>query len=185
MVVCSLKMAKIQNVVITATLSKKFDLKKLSEKFKDSKFNPSRFPALRLKFGKVAFLLFNSGKLVCTGSKSVEQGRQVTEELLQNLAHFGYRGIQMEAFIVQNIVASGNLGYKIRLDWLHSAHMKNCLWDQESFPGLRYRFEEFGLSVICFLSGKYFLTGAKKTEDIQTASCIFESIAKRYKCVHQ
>ncbi len=116
----ALKMAKIQNVVITATLSKKFDLKKLSEQFKDSKFNPSRFPALRLKFGKVAFLLFSSGKLVCTGSKSVEQGRQVTEELLQNLAHFSYWGIQMKAFRVQNIVASGNLGCKIRLDWLHS-----------------------------------------------------------------
>ncbi len=178
-------MAKIQNVVISAKLNKKLELKKMAEQWIDSKFNASRFPGLRLKIDKVAFLLFSSGKLICLGSKSTEQARATIEELLHKLASFGYSGYYLTDFSIANIVASGNQGYKIRLDQLHSAHIQNCLWDQESFPGLRYRFEEFHITITCFANGQYYLTGVKRIEDIKSICCIFENIAKQYKCLHQ
>ncbi len=131
-----LAMAEIQNVVISAKLNKKLELRKLAEHWTDSKFNPSRFPGLRLKIDKVAFLLYSSGKLVCLGSKSTEQARTAIEELMHKLARSGFNGYYLEDFSIANIVASGMLGYKIRLDWLHSAHIQNCFWDQESFPGV-------------------------------------------------
>jgi len=65
---------EIVNVVATATIDQKLDLCKIQEKFPETEYHPKQFPGLvfRLKNPKTATLLFRTGKMVCTGSKSEE-----------------------------------------------------------------------------------------------------------------
>lgn len=64
---------KIENVVSTAKLSDHFDLIDIESKLEGAEYNKTKFPGLvyRIKEPKSVFLLFNSGKVVCTGCKSI------------------------------------------------------------------------------------------------------------------
>ncbi|MFZ8923059.1 MAG: TATA box-binding protein, partial [Nitrosopumilaceae archaeon] len=64
----------IVNVVASATIDQKLDLNDITKKFPDVEYHPEQFPGavFRLKSPKTATLLFTSGKMVCTGSKSEE-----------------------------------------------------------------------------------------------------------------
>ena len=62
----------IENVVASADVMQKMDLDDITRKFPDVEYHPDQFPWLvfRLKIPKTATLIFTSGKMVCTGSKS-------------------------------------------------------------------------------------------------------------------
>ncbi len=62
----------IENVVASASIDEKLDLKDITKKFPDVEWNPKLFPGavFRLKSPKTATLLFRTGKMVCTGAKS-------------------------------------------------------------------------------------------------------------------
>ena len=64
---------KIQNIVATASLGKRVPLVKFASSQANSEYNPEQFPGLvlRIKKPKSAVLVFSSGNLVCTGTKSI------------------------------------------------------------------------------------------------------------------
>jgi len=67
---------------------------------------------------KTATLLFSTGKMVCTGSKSEDMARKAVKIVVQQLRKEKVK-IKKDAVVtVQNIVSSINLGGKI--------HRKNC-----------------------------------------------------------
>ena len=63
----------IENVVASTSLGQELDLNKIEESLDGAEYNPQQFPGLvyRLKEPKTATLLFRSGKVVCTGAKSL------------------------------------------------------------------------------------------------------------------
>ena len=65
----------IQNVVAAATLNQKVDLNAVVKSFPGVEYRPEQFPGLvfRLRRPKTATLIFNSGKMVCTGAKSEQE----------------------------------------------------------------------------------------------------------------
>ncbi len=83
---------------------------------------------------------------------------------------------------VVNMVASFNLGHRIRLenmanDNLHKP-MTQCFYDPTLFPGMKYRIGEG--TVIMFWSGKGYVTGCKNIDAINEAVSSFISVANRY-----
>ena len=78
---------KIQNIVATASLGKPVPLTKLAKTNPNTEYNPKTFPGLvlRIKEPKSAVLVFSSGNLVCTGTKSTTQVRQVIQEVIKQL----------------------------------------------------------------------------------------------------
>ena len=83
------------------------------------------------------------------------------------------KNIKMSEFTVQNIVASVNAGFGIRLEeLLHKTNSKptrqtkkdTCNYHPESFPGLIFRLQEPKVVLLIFTSGKIVLTGAKSKE---------------------
>ena len=62
----------VENVVASADVMQKMDLNEITRTFPDVEYHPDQFPGLvfRLKTPKTATLIFTSGKMVCTGSKS-------------------------------------------------------------------------------------------------------------------
>ena len=77
----------IQNVVASATLNQKVDLNAVVKGFPGVEYRPEQFPGLvfRLKRPKTATLIFNSGKMVCTGAKSESEVHEAVKNLQENL----------------------------------------------------------------------------------------------------
>lgn len=76
-------------------------------------------------------------------------------------------------FKIQNIVASTDVKFPIRLENLAHSHSSFCSYEPELFPGLIYRMVYPRVVLLIFVSGKIVLTGAKERADITTA---FENI---------
>src|SRR5210317_1493860 len=78
---------KIQNIVATTSLEKPVPLTKLARTQPNTEYNPETFPGLvlRVKEPESAVLVFSSGNLVCTGTKSVSQVKQVIDAVIKQL----------------------------------------------------------------------------------------------------
>ncbi len=77
--------------------------------------------------------------------------------------------VKFTEFKVQNIVASADVGFAIRLESLSHKHVDFCQYEPEIFPGLIYRIYDPKVVVLIFVSGKIVLTGAKTREQIKEA----------------
>jgi len=78
---------KIQNIVATTSLEKPLPLTKLARTQPNTEYNPETFPGLvlRIKEPKSAVLVFSSGNLVCTGTKSIAEVKRVIQEVIKQL----------------------------------------------------------------------------------------------------
>ncbi len=81
----------IQNVVASATLNQKVDLNAVVKSYPGVEYRPEQFPGLvfRLKRPKTATLIFNSGKMVCTGAKSEKESRRAVMTVVKELKKGG------------------------------------------------------------------------------------------------
>jgi transcription initiation factor TFIID TATA-box-binding protein len=162
----------IQNVVASTTLAEDFDLQKIMEAgLEGAEYNKVKFPGLvyRIKNPKAAFLIFTSGKVVCTGAKNVENVRMNIINLANTLKSIGCEKIYLEPEIhVQNIVATADLKTNLNLNTITIAFgMENVEYEPEVFPGLVYRIEAPKVVVLVFSSGKLVITGGKSPEDCE------------------
>ncbi|MCX9084289.1 MAG: TATA-box-binding protein [Candidatus Methanoperedens sp.] len=163
---------KIENVVSTVKLSPTFDLEDLKSKLENAEYDKSKFPGLvyRIKDPKAVFLLFNSGKVVCTGSKSVEDAQTASKKLTHELIRNGLEIDASNEIKVQNIVASAALGSVLNLNSVALGFgMENIEYEPEQFPGLVYRMSQPKVVILLFGSGKMVITGGKSPTDCENA----------------
>ncbi|AAB90862.1 MULTISPECIES: TATA-box-binding protein [Archaeoglobus] len=163
---------KIENVVASTQIGENIDLNKISREIKDSEYKPKQFPGLvlRTKEPKAAALVFRSGKVVCTGSKSVEDARRAVKQIVKMLKEIGISVIDEPEVKVQNIVASADLGVDLNLNAIAiGLGLENIEYEPEQFPGLVYRLDNPRVVVLIFGSGKMVVTGGKSPEDARKA----------------
>jgi len=160
----------IQNVVSAATLKQKVDLNAVVKSLPGVEYRPEQFPGLvfRLKRPKTATLIFNSGKMVCTGAKSEKESRRAVMTVVKELKKSGIIIISKPELKVVNIVASAGLGGTIDLEKAVST-LGKTMYEPEQFPGLIYRMDEPRVVILLFASGKLVCTGAKKEQDVYDA----------------
>jgi transcription initiation factor TFIID TATA-box-binding protein len=157
----------IVNVVASATIDQKLDLIKIQKKIPEIEYNPDVFPGavFRLKTPKTATLLFSTGKMVCTGSKSEDMARKAVKLVVQRLRKEGIK-IKKDAVVtVQNIVSSISLGGKIDLEKT-ARTLPRSLYEPEQFPGVIHRMVDPKTVVLLFASGKLVCVGAKNEKDV-------------------
>jgi transcription initiation factor TFIID TATA-box-binding protein len=160
----------IENVVASATLNQKVDLNAVVKGYPGVEYRPEQFPGLvfRLKRPKTATLIFNSGKMVCTGAKSEKEARRAVIKVIKELKKGGIIIIGKPELKIQNIVASASLGGMIDLE--KAAYtLGKTMYEPEQFPGLIYRMDEPKVVILLFASGKLVCTGAKKEQDVYDA----------------
>jgi transcription initiation factor TFIID TATA-box-binding protein len=166
----------IVNVVASATLNQKVDLNAVVKSYPGVEYRPEQFPGLvyRLKRPKTATLIFNSGKMVCTGAKSEKEARRAVMKVVKELKKGGIIIISKPELKIQNIVASASLGGMIDLE--KAAYtLGKTMYEPEQFPGLIYRMDEPKVVILLFASGKLVCTGAKKEQDV------YDSVYKLHK----
>jgi transcription initiation factor TFIID TATA-box-binding protein len=159
---------KIQNIVATASLGKPVPLTKLARTQPNTEYNPDTFPGLvlRVKEPKSAVLVFSSGNLVCTGTKSTLQVRQVIDAVIKQLKKISVNITTKPKITVQNIVASGTINLKLNLNYL-ALKMENTEYEPEQFPGLVYKLDEPTATFLLFSNGKLVCTGTKNKEQLE------------------
>ncbi len=157
----------IVNVVASASVDQKIDLNEITRKFPDVEYHPDQFPGLvfRLRTPKTATLIFTSGKMVCTGSKSEEMARKAVKTVVQMLRKGGIKIKKDAEVTIQNIVSSINLGGKISLEKA-ARTLPRSMYEPEQFPGLIHRMLNPKTVILVFSSGKLVCTGAKNEQDV-------------------
>jgi transcription initiation factor TFIID TATA-box-binding protein len=160
---------KIQNVVASATLNQRVDLNAVVKSYPGVEYRPEQFPGLvfRIKRPKTATLIFNSGKMVCTGAKSEKEARRAVMTVVKELKKGGIIIISKPDLKVVNIVASVSLGGRIDLEAVST--LGKTMYEPEQFPGLIYRMDEPKVVLLIFASGNLVCTGARKEQDVYDA----------------
>ena len=160
----------IENVVASATLKQKVDLNAVVKSYPGVEYRPEQFPGLvfRLKKPKTATLIFNSGKMVCTGAKSEKEAKRAVMKIIKELKKGGIIIISKPELKIQNIVASASLGGTIDLERA-AFELGKTMYEPEQFPGLIYRMDDPKVVILLFASGKLVCTGAKREQDVYEA----------------
>ncbi len=159
---------KIQNIVATTSLGKDVPLTKLAKTIQTTTYNPETFPGLilRIKKPKSAVLVFASGNLVCTGTKSILQVKQVIEQVIKTLRKINIKITGKPKITVQNIVASGSINIPLNLNFL-ALELENTEYEPEQFPGLVYKLVEPNATFLLFSNGKLVCTGTKNNQQLE------------------
>lgn len=160
----------IENVVASASINQRVDLIEITKKFKHVEYHPKQFPGLvfRIESPKTATLIFSSGKMVCTGAKSEELAKKAVRKVVLKLRKGGIKIKKNAIIIIQNIVASGNLGGKVHLEKA-ARNLDHSMYEPEQFPGLIHRMKEPKTVILLFASGKLVCTGAKMEKHVEQA----------------
>lgn len=161
---------KIENVVASTKLAESFDLTTIESEFEGAEYNKQKFPGLvyRVSEPKAAFLVFTSGKVVCTGAKNVADVHTVINNMAKKLNEIGIETIKEPDITVQNIVASADLHAVLNLNAIAiGLGLENIEYEPEQFPGLVYRIDEPKVVVLIFSSGKLVVTGGKTPENCE------------------
>ncbi len=173
------KLYKVENIVASISLKVQIPLNKL-KKLPNTQYDPEQFPGLvlRLPDMHVTFLVFGSGKLVCTGGRSREDITIAMGKLLKELRKVGVSVKSGWKIEIQNIVASGNLNRKLDLNKI-AYSIDETEYNPEQFPGLVYKLVNSKITFLLFGTGKIVCTGAKNISEIDDAIKVLTDAVKR------
>jgi len=158
-------------VVASVILGQDIDLDEIVATIPNIEYHPEQFPGLvyRLTKPKTATLIFNTGKMVCTGAKSVKDSAKAVHKIVKNLNESGIKIAGKPEITIQNIVASGDIGVNIDLEKAILI-LEDSMYEPEQFPGLIYRMKDPKTVVLIFGSGKIVITGAKLEKQVPEAA---------------
>lgn len=159
---------RVENIVATTSLGKEVPLTKLARTQSNTEYNPEQFPGLvlRIEKPKSAVLVFSSGNLVCTGTKSIAQVKQVIDAVIKQIAKIGVKVTDRPKITVENIVASGSIDLNLNLNVL-ALQLENTEYEPEQFPGLVYKLNEPPATFLLFSNGKLVCTGTKNKQQLE------------------
>lgn len=159
----------IQNVVASSAVDCEIDLDQLSTDLPGSQFNPDQFPGIvyRKTDPKAAVLIYRTGKLVSTGSNSLDDAQYTLTAVVDELVDLGVTFDHQDPVDIINIVTSGELCDRLNLHALAiGLGLENIEYEPEQFPGLIYKPQEVDVAILLFGSGKLVITGGQTTEQI-------------------
>jgi len=161
---------KVENVVAFASLGKEIPLNQLVTDIENTEYEPEQFPGLvyRTTEPRAAALIFSSGKIVCTGAKSIDMAKVAMKKVVTRIKDIGIDLPDKFNIKVENIVASSKIKAQLNLEEIAFA-LENAEYEPEQFPGLVYRINEPRVAFLLFSSGKIICTGAHTIDDIHTA----------------
>jgi transcription initiation factor TFIID TATA-box-binding protein len=84
---------RIENIVASSKIKAKLNLEEITMTLENAEYEPEQFPGLiyRIPEPRVAFLLFTSGKLICTGAQTTKDIYTALGKLQQNLKAIGVK----------------------------------------------------------------------------------------------
>ena len=165
---------KIVNIVVSASLEHDIPLEKMAATLSNTEYNPEQFPGLviRIKEPKTSALVFSSGKIVCTGARTIEKVQESIKKIIKSLEKINIKITVKPEIKIQNIVASGAVGMDLNLNEL-ATKLQNVEYEPEQFPGLVYKLPQTKsnpqATFLLFSNGKIVCTGTKSEKEVHLA----------------
>ncbi|MBI4141236.1 hypothetical protein HY485_05360, partial [Candidatus Woesearchaeota archaeon] len=77
---------EVVNIVVSASLGHDIPLEKMAATLSNTEYNPEQFPGLviRIKEPKTSALIFSSGKIVCTGARSMDKVHESIRKIIKS-----------------------------------------------------------------------------------------------------
>ena len=122
---------------------------------------------MEIRTPKATGNIMPNGKMICLGTKSVDDAKIACKKLAKTIKNLGYP-VKFTDFTIQNIVGSFNVPFQISLTELHTHHGKFCTYNPEVIAGLYYSVLNPKMKFTIFESGKVMFMGATNLEDIHT-----------------
>ena len=164
------KEIQIVNIVVSTALEKDIPLEKMAATLPNTEYNPEQFPGLvlRIKDPKTSALIFSSGKVVCTGARTLSDVDLSIKSIIKSLKKMNINVTITPEITVQNIVASGSIGMALNLNFL-GLKLPNTEYEPEQFPGLVYKLPAAKATFLLFSNGKIVCTGTKSEDEVNIA----------------
>lgn len=164
------KEIKVVNIVVSTSLEHDIPLEKMAATLSNTEYNPEQFPGLviRIKEPKTSALIFSSGKVVCTGARSMAKVEESIKKIIKSLEKINVKITVKPVIQIQNIVASGTVGMDLNLNTL-AMKLPNTEYEPEQFPGLVYKLPEAKATFLLFSNGKVVCTGTKSEKEVHDA----------------
>lgn len=165
------KEIEIVNIVVSTSLETDVPLEKMVAALPNTEYNPEQFPGLvlRIKEPKTSALIFSSGKVVCTGAKTLADVDRSIEQIILNLKKIDVEVTIKPEITVQNIVASGSIGMPLNLNFL-GIRLPNTEYEPEQFPGLVHKLRGTRATFLLFSNGKIVCTGTRTEQEVHDAT---------------
>ena len=172
----------IVNIVVSSSLEHTIPLEKMAATLSNTEYNPEQFPGLviRIKDPKTSALIFSSGKIVCTGARSIQKVEESIQKIIESLQKIGIKITIKPKITIQNMVASGSIGMDLNLNQL-AMKLPNTEYEPEQFPGLVYKLIEAKATFLLFSNGKVVCTGTKSEAEARAALDKLVVILKKLK----
>ena len=164
------KEISIVNIVVSTSLEHDIPLERMAATLSNTEYNPEQFPGLviRIKDPKTSALIFSSGKVVCTGARTMDKVHESIKKIIKSLEKINVK-IKIEPKVtIQNIVAAGSVGMDLNLNVL-AMKLNNTEYEPEQFPGLVYKLPAAKATFLLFSNGKIVCTGTKSEEEVNKA----------------
>jgi transcription initiation factor TFIID TATA-box-binding protein len=161
---------KVVNIVVSTALEHDIPLEKMAATLSNTEYNPEQFPGLvlRIKEPKTSALIFSSGKVVCTGARTIQKVDESVKKIIKSLEKINIKIKIKPKIKIQNIVASGTVGMDLNLNDL-AMKLENTEYEPEQFPGLVYKLHDAKATFLLFSNGKVVCTGTKSEEAVHKA----------------
>ncbi len=161
---------RIENVVASAMVSHRLDISNILKHLPEAEYEPDRFPALLYHQNqpRSLIILFNNGKLICTGLGSIVDTGDVMHDLVRRLEECGEAIFDTYRVEVESIIASADMGKKLDIEVLYKNRaLPNAELSTEEVKALVYRPPFEGITCLIFPSGRIAFTGAKDVEQVE------------------
>jgi transcription initiation factor TFIID TATA-box-binding protein len=161
---------RVVNIVVSTSLKHDIPLEKMAATLSNTEYNPEQFPGLviRIKEPKTSALIFSSGKVVCTGARSMDKVEESIKKIIKSLEKINVKITIKPEIRIQNIVASGSVGMDLNLNTL-AMKLENTEYEPEQFPGLVYKLAAAKATFLLFSNGKIVCTGTKSEKEVHAA----------------
>lgn len=166
---------QIRNVVALGSLGHRLDLNSIAVAIPEAKYRPNVFPALtyKLKRPRATLLIFESGKIVCSGAKSERRAIKAIKFLVNRLKEEKILILGKPAISVKNVIASAKLPGNVDLEKA-SGVLDKAIYEPDQFPALILRMENPKVSLLLFASGSVVCAGAKGEREARLAVKLFK-----------
>jgi len=174
------KEIKVVNIVVSASLGQDIPLEKMAATLSNTEYNPEQFPGLviRIKEPKTSALIFSSGKIVCTGARSMDKVHESIKKIIKSLEKIKVKIKDVPDVKIQNIVAAGSVGMDLNLNML-AMRLDNTEYEPEQFPGLVYKLPDQRATFLLFSNGKVVCTGTKSEDEVhRVLDILIENLKK-------
>jgi transcription initiation factor TFIID TATA-box-binding protein len=178
---------KIISISAQFSCGRNINIDEIQKKLIGVKYNPKRNWSLSLplkKNPKATMQIFNSGKVSCFGTKTIEDAKKACKKCAFILKNIGYEEItSLDDFKINYVTCSNSpLPFGVDLDKMGHVYVGNSSYDPSIFPALMFTvLKNPTVSAKIFSNGNVTINGAKTLEDAKEVYKIVYDIALKFK----